>query len=92
VPALQIHQDVARMRVGVEEAIDEQLFDERSQDIFADRQAVQPGRVDGRDVADLDPGHEIHRQDFGTAQLRVGLGHADAGHPFHVAGQPLHVI
>ena len=52
-PGLRLHEDVAGVRVAVEEAVHQDLLDQRPDEDRSDLLAVDAGGVEGGDVADL---------------------------------------
>ncbi len=51
------------MRVAVEEPVDQQLLDRRSQDRRREGGGIDAVRADGGDVRDLHPAHVLHGHD-----------------------------
>ncbi len=62
-PALQVDQNITRMGIGMEKAVDEQLLDHGTQGVAGDGLALQAGGFDGLDVTDLHALDELHGQD-----------------------------
>ena len=66
---VEVHEQVAGVRVGVEEPVDRELLDERAQRVAGDDLPVEPSRLDGLDVADLDALDELLGDDLGRREL-----------------------
>ena len=60
---LRVDEDVARVRIAVEEAVDEDLLDERPDEDRAQVGRVHAGGAQALDVGDLDALHELRGQD-----------------------------
>ena len=89
---VQIDEQVAGVRVGVEEAVHRELLDERAERIARDQVAVEARRLDRLDVAGLDPLHELLRDDLGGREVAVDGRHVHAGQALHVLGEAEGVV
>ena len=83
----QRHHDVARVHVGVEEAVAEHLGEEDGHAV-----ARQPGDVDAGlaqplDLADRHAEHALHHQHLGRAEVPDHLRHHQQVQAVHVAAQ-----
>ena len=89
---VQIDEQVAGMRVGVEEAVHGQLLDERAEGVEGDLVAVEARVLDGLDVADLDALDELLGDHLGGRELGVDGRHVHAGQRLHVLGEAQGVV
>ena len=69
--------DVARMRVGMEEPVRENLFHDQVGDAPRDLDPVQPAWLKVRKLRCLDSVDVFHRQDTGGRQVAVNFGQID---------------
>jgi len=84
---VQVDEQVAGVRVGVEEAVHRELLDERAERVAGDQVAVEARRFDGPDVTRLDALHELLGDDLGRREVVVDDGHVHAGQALHVLGE-----
>ncbi len=89
---VEVDEQIARMRIGVEEAVHRQLLDERAECVAGDLVAVEAGRLDRLDVADLDALDELLGDDLGGREVGVDGRHVHAGQGLHVLGEAQGVV
>ena len=75
----RVGQDVARVRVAVEEAVDQHLLDDRADEHRAERRGVEAGFAQLIRLRDLDPVDEFHGDDPLAGQLVVDGRDVDLG-------------
>ena len=75
-------EQVAGMRVGVEEAVAQDLLRVRLHEHSRNVAGIDAGRCQGFAVGDLDAVHELHHQDGARSVLPVDIGH---GHGWRIA-------
>ena len=90
-PAVAEHQQVAGVDVAVEVAEPHGRHEERPDHLVDERHRVVAERRDAREVVDGHAVEQLHRQDVGAREQRIGLGH---GHEREVgeAEQPPVVV
>ncbi len=75
--AIGRQQHVARMRVGVEHAVDQDLLQVRAEEILGQRRAVHLGPFDAADGRDLRSADVVHREHAGGREIVHGQRHDD---------------
>jgi hypothetical protein len=88
----EVDEEVPGVRVGVEEAVDGQLLDERPERVAGDLLAVQTGLLERLHVADLDAADELLGDHRGRRELCVDCGDMHAGEVRHVLGEAEGVV
>ena len=79
--------DVARVHVGMEEAVAEHLGEEDGHAVARQLLDVHAGLAQPVHLADRDARHALHHDHRGGAQVPVHLGHQDQRQVGHVAAQ-----
>ena len=89
---LGIGEDVPGMRVAVEEAVDEDLLDDRPDEGAAELLRVEPGIAQLVGLRDLDALHELHRHDPDARQVVVDDGDMDGRELRHAIRQATRLV
>ena len=86
----RLHEEVPRVRIGVEEAVDEELLVERLDETRGDLDAIEPAPLVLGELGDLEALHEGHGQDVFRRELfdhrrkeNVVLAGEVLRHPLH---------
>ncbi len=74
----RIDEQIALMHVCVEETIANRMLQERADDVKAERLAVDPGRVDGGEIAQRDRVDPVQGENALAGALPVHVRHAEA--------------
>src|ERR1700733_10099032 len=70
-----LNQDVAGMRVGVEEAVAQDLVAKNLDELLRYEMLVDTGALERLDVGDLDALDQFHREHAPRGELAIYLGH-----------------
>ena len=88
----RVGQDVAGVRVAVEEPVHQDLLDDRPDEDGAELRGVEAGRPQLVRLRDLDPVDELHRDDPLAGQLVVDGRDVDLREALHPVRQPAGVV
>jgi len=91
-PGVEADVQVARVRVGVKEAVDQQHLDRRAEGGLPDLRHVKTGPAHRLDLRDLHPGDELLGQHPAARQRPVQRRDMHALDRLHVPGQGQHVV
>ena len=90
--AAGVDEEVARMRVGVHEVVDEDLFQVSVVQFPRQLRTADAGGVDGGVIVDLDAGHVFQGQHTAGGVLPENIGDVDAGIVREVGGKTVGVM
>ena len=88
----RVDEEVARMRVGMHEVVDEDLFQVGVVQLPRQLRTADAGGVDGGKVVDLDAGHVFQGQHAAGGVLPENIRDVDAGIVREVGGKTVSVV